>query len=97
MVVYRVLTPSAPSYDLRPNETLQSISLSSYNGYASGLPSLGLILVTDAYRRPDNIGVAVPRTETLLLLADIDIEDSRFDVHEETTKENRDIPPATNL
>ena len=86
---------SVPSYDVGPGESLESISISGSYTDANGYPPLGLMLLTDAYRHPRSTGAAAKGTETMLLLADF--VQGNFEVHEESTSDALQIPPASDL
>lgn len=57
---------SAPSYDIYPGETLQTIEVDGTGGDGSSKP-LGLMLVTNSNRGENSTGAASPETETLIL------------------------------
>jgi hypothetical protein len=57
---------SAPSYDIYPGETLETIELDGTGGDGRSQP-LGLMLVNNAYRRPDSTGAATAESETLIV------------------------------
>jgi subtilisin family serine protease len=82
----------APSYDLGPGERLESILVYGTGESVNGFPPLGLMLVTDSYRRPDSTGAAVRGAETLILLQDF--VEEMFEVFEERTEDELHIPPT---
>jgi hypothetical protein len=58
----------APSYDVVPGGTLESILVSGPGGVPNRPPSLGLLLFTNAYRDSTNTGAATKETEALAIL-----------------------------
>jgi hypothetical protein len=58
---------SAPSYDIYPGETLETIPIDGSGGNGNDQTPLGLILITNSYRGPDNTGAATRESEALLL------------------------------
>ncbi|CAB9524247.1 Subtilisin-like protease 2 [Seminavis robusta] len=58
---------SAPSYDIHPGETLETLTIDGTGGNDSAKKPLGLILITNSYRGPDNTGAATRESEALIL------------------------------
>jgi hypothetical protein len=58
---------SAPSYDIYPGETLETLRIDGTGGNGSDRTPLGLILITNSYRGPDNTGAATRESEALIL------------------------------
>ena len=57
---------SAPSYDIYPGETLETIEIDGTGGDGTSKP-LGLMLVTNSNRGPTNTGAASSESETLII------------------------------
>ncbi|CAB9525909.1 Peptidase S8 and S53 subtilisin kexin sedolisin [Seminavis robusta] len=85
----------APSYDVGPGETLESIFVGGDFGTSNGAFPLGLMLLTNAYRTPTSTGAAVASSETIILLSGSN--SNRLEIYEEETEDVLIIPPASNL
>jgi subtilisin family serine protease len=81
----------APSYDIPPGGSLDDILVSGPGRIQNNLPSLGLLLFTNAYRDSSNTGAATKETEALAIL--------RSGVNDpfEVTPDFRQLPVTSNI
>ena len=59
---------TAPSYDVPQGRTLEKINLTGSLKTPEGTLPLGLLLLTDSYRSPENTGAAIPGSEAFVVL-----------------------------
>jgi hypothetical protein len=85
----------ASSFDVRPGETLEQMHVGQSLGNVNGATPLGLMLVTDAYRRPNSTGASTDSTATIVLFTESAA--SIYKIPEEKTEGALVIPPATDL
>jgi subtilisin family serine protease len=83
---------SAPSYDVLPGESLESIQVSGAGRVAANrAPALGLLLITNAYRDASSTGAATQGTEALVILRE------GIDDPSEVTPDILELPVTDNV
>jgi Subtilase family len=85
----------SPSFDVLPGETLEHLHIGQSGRNSNGAAPLGLMLVTDAYRRPNSTGAATAGTSTIVLLTESVA--TLYSIPEEKTADILVIPQATDL
>lgn len=77
---------SAPSFDVNPGQSIESIDLSGTGRTPDGSHPLGLLLLTNAYRDSGNTGAATSETEAIVLVRE------NVTVHKEVTDDVLPFP-----